>query len=384
MPASAGLALLALLRRIQSFGHTLKSLILRCLIFWPHILRNLRRIRPLCSWTDSKDTIKKKGGPTRARPSFPRAEVDHGVCEGYSTIYASRNLGRSPNRSSEPHLPLEPGNTRVLHLLRVDSGVRQSQTAPPSPVSTVSSMEPSPGSPHFSDRHFPGSSTSPIANVDEIQLPHGIPHLNAPLTLTHERATSARFAGARRPRSRSHSPLPRSRRDGFPQSPTLESDAPTGRSRPPSPYRPLSPLPFPQPHPLPESIPLESSGNIQIPDVVISGPPETPETAEADSSPPFPVPFSEGNLSQLPTAGEEHLMPGPSYPGNLGPGQENARRSNDTLALPPQAPRFPSDTSLQHIPTIINESGDWSDGKKRSIGLMHSEQVSRYVNNGDV
>ena len=194
MPTSIGLALLALLRRIQSFGYILKSLILRCLIFWPHVLRNLRRIRSLCSWTDPKDTLKKKGGLTQTRPSFPGAEVDQGVCEGYSTICASRNLGRGPNRSSEPHLPLESGSTRILHL-RVDSGVRQSQTAPPSPVSTVSSMEPSPSSPHFLDRHFPGGGTSPIANPDEIQLPHAIPHLNAPLTLTHSRATTARLLG---------------------------------------------------------------------------------------------------------------------------------------------------------------------------------------------
>jgi hypothetical protein len=242
-------------------------------------------------------------------------------------------------------------------------------------------------SPHFSDRPFPASSTPSIANPDEIPIPQNIPRLDAPLTFTHSRTTSAQFAGTRRPRSRSPSPLPHSRRhgDGFPQSTTMESDAPSGRSRPPSPFRPPSPLTFPRPHRLPESIALASSGNIQIPNVVVSGP-ETTETAEADSSPSFPVPFSEGNVSQLPTAGEEHLMPGPSYPGNLGLGHENARHSSDTLAPPSNQagpPPYRSDISLQHFPTI-NESGDWSDGKRRSIGLMHSEQVSRYVNKGDV
>jgi hypothetical protein len=382
MPPSAGLCLLALLRRIRSFGYTLKSVILRCLLFWPHLLR---RIWPPCSGTDPKDAPKKKGG--RARPSFPQAS---GVCEGYSTIYASRDRGRDPNRSSGPRLPSESGSTRALRLT-VGSGAGQSLSAPHSPVS-VSSIEiesPSPSSLHPSDRPFPGSSTPSIANLDDIPIPHHIPRLGAPLTLTHSRITSAQFAGARRSRSRSPSPLPRRHRHGddFPQSATLESDVPSGHSRPPSPFRPPSPLLFPEPHRSLELPVLDSSGGIQIPDVVVSPPsaPETAGTTEADSSPSFPVPSTEGNVFQFPTSSEDHLMPVPSYPGNLGLGQENARHSRDHLAPPPDQPRlaYPSDISLRHIPTL-NESGDWSDGKKRSIGLMNSEQVSRYVNKGDL
>ncbi|KAN0140932.1 hypothetical protein V8E53_001376 [Lactarius tabidus] len=339
MPPSAGLGLLALLRRIHSFGHTLKSVILRCLLFWPHLLR---RIWPLCSGTDPRD------------------------------------------------LPSESGSTRALHL-SVGPSVGQSQSAPRSPVSSIEIEPPSsPDSPH-SDRPFPGGSTPSIANTDDIQLPYTIPRLDAPLTLMHSRITSAQFAGTRRSRSRSPSPLLRSRLDRFLRSTTRESDATSGHSRTPSPSpsRPpsLSFLRPHLPHRLPESIVPDSSGGIQIPDVVISPPsaPDTAGTTKADSSPPFPVPVIEGNVSQVSSAGEEHLMPGPSYPGISGLGQENARHSGDTLAPPSNQARlvFPSDTSLQHIPTV-NESGDWSDGKRRSIGLMHSEQVSRYVNKGDV
>jgi hypothetical protein len=384
MPPSAGLGLLALLRRIRSFGQTFKSVILRCLLFWPHLLR---RIWPLCPGTDPRVPPKKKGGQTR--PSFHGASE---VCGGYSTIYASRDRGRDPSRSSEPHLLSESGSTRALHLL-VGPSVGQSHSAPRSPVSSIEIEPPSsPGSPHLSDRPFPGSSTPSIANTDDIQLPYTIPRLDAPLTLTHSRITSAQFAGTRRSRSRSPSPLPRSRLDRFLRSTTPESDAPSSHSRPPSPSPSRSPSPFSFPRPhlpnrLPESVVPDSSGGIQIPDVVISPPsaPDTAGTTKADSSPPFPLPVIEVNVSQIPTAGEEHLMPGPSYPGNLGLGQESAHRSSDNLAPPSNqvGPVFPSDTSLQHIPTV-NESGDWSDGKRRSIGLMHSEQVSRYVNKGDV
>ncbi|KAF8261059.1 hypothetical protein EI94DRAFT_1746850, partial [Lactarius quietus] len=38
---------------------------------------------------------------------------------------------------------------------------------------------------------------------------------------------------------------------------------------------------------------------------------------------------------------------------------------------------------LVDVPTV-DASGNWSDGKRRSIGLMHSDQVTRYVNKGDV
>jgi hypothetical protein len=224
MPPSAGLGLLALLRRIRSFGHTLKSVILRCLLFWPHLLR---RIWPLCSGTDPRDTPKKKGGQTRL--SFPGAS---GGCGGYSTIYASRDRGRDPSRSSEPHLPSESGSTRALHLSS-GSQCRAVTSAPRSPVSSIEIEPPSsPGSPHLSDRPFPGGSTPSIANTDDIQLPYTIPRLDAPLTLTHSRITSAQFAGTRRSRSRSPSPLPRSRLERFLRSTTPESDAPSSHSRP--------------------------------------------------------------------------------------------------------------------------------------------------------
>ncbi|KAN0140937.1 hypothetical protein V8E53_001381 [Lactarius tabidus] len=155
---------------------------------------------------------------------------------------------------------------------------------------------------------------------------------------------------------------------------------------------PHIPSPLSHSHGFPQSTTLDSTGDTQIPDIVISPPsgPETAGTAEADGFSPSPVSFQEGHLSRLPTAGAEHLTMDLSYPGSLGLVQENARHSGEslrpnTLAPPSNLARLacPSQVTLMDIPTV-NDSGNWSDGKKRRIGLMHSEQVSRYVNKGDV
>ncbi|KAN0140935.1 hypothetical protein V8E53_001379 [Lactarius tabidus] len=215
--------------------------------------------------------------------------------------------------------------------------------------------------------------------------------MNAPLTFTHSRITSAQFAGApRRPRP----PSPLLQPHTLPPSTTLESVAASpspGHSRQPSPLRSRSPFLFPRPQPLPQSRVLDSSGSTQIPDAGIS--PPSLETAEADIIPPSPVSCQEGHLSQLPTAAAEHLTLDISLPESLGLGQGNARHGNESLRYsspslsPNRARPFPlpysSQVTLHNIPSV-DASGNWSDGKKRSIGLMHSEQVSRYVNKGDI
>lgn len=162
--------------------------------------------------------MKKKGG--QPRPSFPGAS---GMCEGYSTIYVSRE----PNRSGEPHPPLGSDDLEVSHLAPI---LRQSQSTPQSPVS---SLEPSsPNSPHHSERSLYIGTTPFITNADDIQLLH-VPRLTTPLNLMHSRATSTQFAGAW-PRSRSHSPSPHP--PTYPHSITLESaTASSARSRSPSP-----------------------------------------------------------------------------------------------------------------------------------------------------
>jgi hypothetical protein len=394
MLPSAGLGLLALLRLIRSIGHTLKSFVLRCILFWPHVLRRgLRRIWPLCSGSDLKDVPKKKGD--RARPSFPRASG----CEGYSVIHASR----TPNRSSETHLPLEPGSTRVLHLLVVP-GVEQSQIAPHSPVSSIEPLSPS--STHLSDRHSPGGSTSSIANPNEMPLPH-IPHLPNPLTLTHSRITSTQFAGAPRPsRPRSRPPSPLLPSYPLPQtSPVGTPAASPGPSQSPSPIP--SHLQLPQPNPSPQPSVLDSP-RTQTPDVerthnspeesgitFFKVPPSRSQTetySQSTNLSQSPSPIQQGHLAQFPISGAEHWTQEPSDTGSLG--LVNARPSNESLrsnspALSPNRARsvplpfHSSQVTLRNIP-FIDASMNWSDGIKRSIGLMHSEQVSRYVNKGDV
>jgi hypothetical protein len=365
---SARPGLLALLRGLRFVGNALKSFLLRCLLFWPHFLRSLRRIWPLYSRTSPNDIPKKKELGSQAKPSFPGASG----CEGYSIIYASRD----PNRSSELHLPLGSGSTEVLHLGPI---VGQSQ-APHSPTSELQIEPPSPSSPQF-----PGDSTPFRANAGDMQFPH-VPHLNAPLTLTHSRITSMQFAGAPR-RPRSPSPFSRSHLTIL-ESAAVSPRSGYSRSLSPPPSRPPSPLPFSLPHPL-HSV-RDSSGSIQIPDVAISPPPVL-ETAEVDSISSFPVFVQEEHSVQFPITSVEHWTLEPSDAGNLG--LVNARHSNeilrpDSLVLSTNRARsvtlpYGSQVTLEHIP-FPDESMNWSDGKKRSIGLMHSEQVSRYVNKGDV
>jgi len=291
---SAGLDLLrlALLRPggiLRSIGHTLKSLILRFLLLWPHVLRSLRRIWALCSRTSPKDVPKEKGG--QARPSSPRAS---GVCEGYSAIHASRD----PSRAGEPYVSrvtTGPGNPEVLHLRPI---VGQSQSA----------------------SHTPGSSLTPL--------------------------------------------LPRS---------------PQGLDRQPS---------------------VSSTPSIASPHISVSAmhPPGHFRSPSPSPSPSFQQGHLSG-LSQFPTTSAEHSTPDPLSPGSLGSpylAHGNARHSSGSLpagtlipcsdqarsqlSFPPPSP---SRVSFVNIP-VADASGILSNGKTPSIRLMHSEQVSRYVNKGDV
>ena len=400
MLTSASLGLHTLLRRIWSFGHTLKSFILRCLLLRPHVLRRLQRIWPLCSGTDHKDAPKKKGD--QKRPPFPRAS---GGCEGYSTIHASRDH----NRSNEPPQS-ESGSTRRLHLF-VGPGAEQLQSVPHTD-SPISSIATSLSSTHLSDRHYHGGSPSPISNPDDIPLPHTMPRLNAPLTLTpHSRITSTQFAGApRRSRPQSRPPSPQPPSYPLPQPTPLGSPAASlGPSRSPS----LLPSPLPplQPVPSPRSSVIDSPGSFQMPmpDVepahdpsegsyrISVHPPSRSQTTEAESqiteSESQSINFPQSPLS-IQLSGAEYWTQGPSDTGSLGSGRVNARPSNESLRLnsptlfPNRAhtdllPRFRSQVTLQDIPSV-DAFMNWSDGKKRFIGLMHSEQVSRYVNKGDV
>ncbi|KAH9173506.1 hypothetical protein EDB89DRAFT_699956 [Lactarius sanguifluus] len=321
---STRLGMLVLHRGIRSIGHTLKSFILRCLFYWPSVFRNLRRIWSLCSRTSPKDIAKKKCG--QARPLFPGAL---GVChgEGYNVIYASRGF----NRANALHFTSGPGNAEVLHLSPL---MVQSQSVPPSPYpSHTPSLH---GSLRRSDRRLSASSKSPsIASsyiANDVQSP--IRRVPTPLTLTHARVTSTHFAGAPPDRPRSWS-----------------------RSR--SPSQPQSPLPSPSPLPnllpplhlqsLPESSTQESSSNTHIMNLV----PNSQDTSEG---------YPRHDIMIFPPPGSQSI--------ELDSQLTTSRR-----------------VSVEINPVVLADGlGIWPgpDGKMRSIRLMHSEQVSRYVNKGDV
>ena len=175
-------------------------------------------------------------------------------------------------------------------------------------------------------------------------MPH-VPRLNSPLTMTHSRSTSTQFAGAPR-QSRSQS---RSRsRSRFPQLPQLNTQqipaASPNHSQPPSP----SPSQVSSPRPL-----------------------TFPEPSVPDSPSSTDVPYGEG--SRPPSI---NILP---------PSRSQTAEFSQSLSVNPVPLSFPSQETLldSDIPSLT-DSGGWSDGKKRSIGLMHSEQVSRYVSKGAV
>ena len=394
--------LLALIRQIRSIGHTLKTLILRCLLFWPHFLRSLRRIwSPSSERTGSnpKDIPKNKGG--QARPSFPGAS---GVCEGYSAIYASRNF----SRTGEPPSPLGPGNAEPEGLSPSPTiGWPQSAPHNPSTSSLASSLS---VSRQRSDRQLSGGSTPSVSsshNADSVRSRTRqliIRPVNTPLTLTHSRVTSTQFTGAR-----SRSPSPRL----FPTPIKFPSSS---LSRSPSPSSPLHTLPLPLSTIQNSSIGMRNSDVVQDAsssegsrrssfDIRVS-PPSRSQTLELDihsalNSPRSSVSSQQGyssGLSQSPTSESEHPIQDPLnrgfHPRYLA---RNAGHSSGSLpadVLSPSSdrayyqPSFPqpfnSPVSVQ-VP-IVDSSEIPSDGSigTRAIRLMHSEQVSRYVKKGDM
>ena len=409
MLPSPGLALLTLLRRIRSIGGTLKSFILRCLLFFPQVLRSLRHFWPLFLQTSpndqTKDVSKKKGG--QQRPSIAGAS---GVREGYSTICTSRDF----SRAGEPQLPLGPGSAEALPLSPIGG---QSQSAPRSPTSSYSF--PSPGSPRRSNKRLSRSSAHSIAsshNADIVHSPRPLTIIpfNTPLTLTHSRVTSTQFAGILPSRPRSPSPKPTPLSFSFP--PPSPSQPPSrSPSQPPS----RSPSPSLYSHPLPQlSAPESSSGSTQISHVISQAteegsrpssfdirvsPPSRSQTLEpTNSQSTFSSPQSPHSVpkeqipgsSQSPTAESEQPTQSPSDPRDLGLGlglgppylpsaHENTPHNSGIRSSAVLTPYSDQAQNGPSFPQPSLPSGFLPDGR-RSIRLMNSEQVSRYVNKGDV
>ncbi|KAI9446144.1 hypothetical protein H4582DRAFT_1843464 [Lactarius indigo] len=378
---SPRLGLLALLRGIRSIGNTLKSMILRCLLFRPHILRNLtRRIWLLFSESGAspKDLPKKKGG--QARPSFPAAS---GGCKEYSAIYASLDF----SGGGGPRFPSGPDNAEVLHLSPMTA---QSQIAPQSQAGSPASSPASSlhGSIRPFDRRSLAGSTPSIA--DGTQLP--IHRSNSPLTLTHSRSTSTQFAGAPRldrPRPPSpflhHLHLPQLTTPGTPAASPVHS-------------RPSSPLAPPQPqlHPFPrssspistqtpdaEQILRDTPEGYRQPEITIS-PPSRSQTADDSQQHSAPNPSDLESFRS--PSGSPYLVPGSSRhsSGRLPTGIPalSSNQAQYQFQLPYLFPG-PSQVSVGTILTP-DASGNWPDQKTRIVKPMHSDQVSRYVNKGEV
>ncbi len=240
MFSSAAVGMLALLRAIRSIGHTFKSLILHCLLLWPHrdVFSRLKRCWSLY-YRSPKDVPKKKGG--QARPPFPGVIGEH---EGYITIYASRDFSR-PGEHSEPPSTLggpEPGNPEVFHR---NPFSRPSASVPHSPASSHAFVFP--GSPQRSVGQHPVGSTPSIAGSHSADIIQPLTRRsNTPPTLAGSPVTPTQFAEA------------------------------------PPPYLSHFPTSSPLSHPLPNPSTMENFGSVQIAGVVPT-PQDTPERSRQSS-----------------------------------------------------------------------------------------------------
>jgi len=111
-------------KRFANLGHKLKAFILRCLTFWPRILRNLREF-----WFWFFQTSSSSGKETEGStgwPSSSRALRDH---EGHNVICASRAFDMEDGQSMGRSLSRRSGAEESIQLGAVSGGVSHSPSS---------------------------------------------------------------------------------------------------------------------------------------------------------------------------------------------------------------------------------------------------------------
>jgi hypothetical protein len=346
MVSSAKLALYVLFQDIRSsrLGSNLKAFILRCLLLWPRILTSLRKVWSWYFQTSSSDEKDTKGDSDTGRPAPLGALRKQ---EEYVVVCASQDFGRVP--VGEPSGHSMSGSSDAEPSVPMEDIIRRNPS-----VHTLSSLAPSrQGSPRLSPPPSPRGS---------------------PVSWTHPRAAGNQFTGVTsrshsRPPSPSPFPFPFLRHSSRPNTPTGSIiDFPTRLGMIQDSENP------------PSGIPIEIRGPSR---------PGTPEdTRSVDSfSPPqgpqFPSATVHGRTQSLST---HHGLPStelmnpaadsnghsPSGYGSIRPENPMTSGSQSTQAFPRPPIPFP-EPSIYRISTQAS-----------TMRQMHSDQVSRYVKNGDV
>ena len=197
MVSSAKLALPVLFQNIRSsnLGRKLKGFILRCLLFWPRILRSLRKVWSWYTQTRSSDekNTKDTGGSSSTRELRKH--------EGCVVVCASRAFGRVP--VGEPSGHVMPGSSDAEQSIPMEDIFRQNPSAP----RTLSSNAPSHSAPP-SPPDSPHTSSSSLREESAHGRMEWFMHRSStPVNWTHSRASRRQSTGVS-PRSRSRSPSP--------------------------------------------------------------------------------------------------------------------------------------------------------------------------------
>ena len=364
-------ALFAFLQRVRSIGlgPNLRAFILRCLLLWPRILRNFRKVWSWYFQTSSSDEKKTKGD-TGEPPSTERSRKR----EDCVVVCASKDWGGGGDSSRHStilgsndaeQIPLDVVRSRTPSVHS-----RSSFYAPPSQGSSMPSPRhlSAPGSPH--------GSTSSLRTGHPDGAMEFFTHRggsNTSVNYSPSRATSRQFIGEP---SRSH-------------------------PRPSSPSR----LHFSKPSILArhDSEDIEKRQETQAPIQQSQGSPEgsTPEVFIRPASPgdteityDFPrpqLPSVHGPTQYLPTnhqlpssdLGNSHSGQSPStYGVPIGAHQSRGNSqdfvTSQSIQARPSVPRI----STQFLTTNAPNASPQPDTPP--VRPMHSDLVSRYMKKGDV
>jgi hypothetical protein len=370
MVSSAKLALSAFLRGIQSshgsVGYNLKAFVLRCLLVWLRILRGLRKLGSRYFQTsDEKDT---KGGSGTGGPSSTGT-----LWEGEERVVICASQAFNGVPVDAPSGRITSGSSNAEQSIPMEDIIRRTPSLP----QTLSSRAPSPQ----------GSPRLPAA-----PLPRGSPHSSAsslrsgsvrPVNWTGSREAGRQFNVSSRRHSRPSSPSP---------------------SPSPSPFRrPFSRPNTPARHDIDTTtrpaVIQHAQGTSKI-SIEIQGPsrPGSPEdTQSVYSISPPQLPSAHSWPQSLPTHHQppstefvnSSIVTSPSRrqrPSTYGT-HIDAHQSKESIHPPPRPPFMFPEPSVPRISTqasMTNARNSPFRPGTPPVRPMHSDQVSRYVKNGDV
>ena len=398
--SSRSVPLSLLLQSMQSINlsHKLRAFLLRCLILWPRILRNIRKVWFWFFQKSSNDGKEEKR--STGWPSSSRALRDH---EEYSVVCASRafergdkqSLGRSLSRHSDVEESIQLGD--VTGGSPSVSHSPSSFYPPPLQDSPLDSVNPL----STGDINHSSTSLRPEGPLTTMELT--VHRSSTPVSGTHSRATSRQFTGASsRRRSLRRSPSPslslfrrQFSRPGTPSGPDIEN-----------PTRPTVVLGSPHSHE--DSAQSPTGITFQVEQPSAPGSPFTSSSSLSRHSPlqgqtqGFPVHHQLSSAESVDSSADSTSSRGNGSSVSSG-SNGYTRRSQGSIQGRSSTPRlnqappqltiafpepivFPrpsvSRVSIQVSPTVVLTPQ--AEPGLRKMRPMNPEQVSRYMKKGDV